>query len=180
MKTQMSQERNRLQCSLFRRTGTCFAIASTTVSIFLLAGGSALCQYWPNRYQTPFFSDGGECSDQRFKDAELSAYRALVEERAAAAEVYKNEVSGIEEDYKRRKLKNNDNYQKQLSLCGNNTNCTLKAKADYDKWIKRAQSVHDGEIYAALGEEKNAVGAAQAKYNAKVNEARQLYCAYTR
>jgi hypothetical protein len=117
----------------------------------------------------------GECSDPRFKEAELAAYKALVQAQTDAANVLKDDIYKIEATYGRDKSKLNDDYQSDLNKCSD-TDCTLKAKKTYDDWIEKAQQYHDDAIYIAQGKEQAAIEAAQAIYYAQVEKARQKYC----
>jgi hypothetical protein len=117
----------------------------------------------------------GECSDPRFKEAELAAYQALVQAQTDAANTLKVQIDLIEATYKKSLSKLNDSYQSTLNTC-TDTSCTLGAKAEYDKWVARAQVYHDDDVYVAQWKEQAAIEAAQVLYYAEVEKARQRFC----
>jgi len=118
----------------------------------------------------------GGCTDQRFQDAELAAYRALLQSRAEAARVLAEEISSIEDRYKLKLSHINRDYLLDLNNCGNNSICTEKAKNDNDKWLGMAQVDHDGALYIAQGKELTANEQAQQNYESAVKEAREKFC----
>lgn len=118
----------------------------------------------------------GGCTDQRFLDAELAAYQALLEARAEAARVLDQEITAIEKAYKDKLSQLNLNYVRELNKCGNNSTCTATAKSDYDKWVGREQVYHDEALYVAQGKELAAKEQAQQDYEAAVTEAREKFC----
>jgi hypothetical protein len=118
----------------------------------------------------------GGCTDQRFLDAEWAAYQKLLQARDEAARVLKREIDNYERIYNRDKAQLNANYVSTLNQCTGNTACSEAAKADYDKWIEKAQIYHDDGIYVAQGDEQRAKERAQQAYEAEVKEAREKYC----
>lgn len=116
-----------------------------------------------------------ECTDERFKEAELEAYRALLQAYENAANVLDQEISRIEAIYRRDTNKNNDDYQRALKGCTDSA-CSLAAKAEYDKWTEKAGNYRDDALYIAQGDEQRAKEAAQEAYNEAVNEAKEKYC----
>jgi hypothetical protein len=117
----------------------------------------------------------GECSDERFEAAEQAAYETLLKERDDAAKVREDLISSGERRYRKDISNANDDYQRILQGC-HDTNCTLKAKETYDKSIESAQTYQNRRIGVAQSEETAALAGAQAKYNAAVEKAKQLYC----
>jgi|SRR5688572_10774911 len=93
----------------------------------------------------------GGCTDERFLDAEWTAYQKLLRAREEAARILKNEIDRLEKIYNSDKAKLNANYVSTLNQCAANTTCSEAAKADYDKRIEKAQIYHDEGIYVAQG-----------------------------
>jgi hypothetical protein len=117
----------------------------------------------------------GECSDKRFKDAELAAYKALVQSMDEAAKVVADKISEMETKYKKSLLNQNDIYQQALNNC-KDTTCTTNAKAKNDATLLEKQRIHDDSIFFWQGQLKTANEAAQDTYNAAVEKARQQFC----
>lgn len=149
------------------------------ILIVLLFAASLACEtLFPNlpKNTVPVAArKDGECSDPRFKEAELAAYQAMLQARAAAADALENEISRIETDYKRNIAQLNDEYQSALQAC-QSADCTLAAKKKYDTSVKSQQIYQEDGIYVAQGQEQAAIEAAQVNYNAEVEEAKRLYC----
>jgi hypothetical protein len=121
----------------------------------------------------------GGCTDERFLDAEWTAYQKLLRAREEAARILKNEIDRLEKIYNSDKAKLNANYVSTLNQCAANTTCSEAAKADYDKRIEKAQIYHDEGIYVAQGNGQAAKEQAQQDYEAAVKEAREKYCRKT-
>jgi hypothetical protein len=117
----------------------------------------------------------GECTDPRFKKAELEAYNAMFQARAAAAETLEKEISRIEDAYKQKLLTLNDQYQSALNQC-KDSSCTQAAEKKYKTDIQAQQIYHDDGIYVAQGNEQTAIQQAQDKYNEAVDQARREFC----
>lgn len=117
----------------------------------------------------------GECSDPRFKEAELAAYRALLQARTDAANRLTRQISNLEAARKKLLSKYNDDYQSDLNKCGD-TSCTLAAKDKYDKSVAGGLRLFDQNIQLVQEQEQRANAAAQELYNAAVEKARQQFC----
>jgi hypothetical protein len=117
----------------------------------------------------------GECSDPRFKEAELEAFQAMLEARAAATDAFERRITEIEQEYKQLLLKNRSDYNKTLNGC-KDAKCSQDAKTDYDKYIESAQVSQEAQIDIAEDAEQTAIEAAQDAYNEAVEQARQEYC----
>jgi hypothetical protein len=128
-----------------------------TIILLLILGSCVSCggeSDLPPRPPVPdpnVVRNNGGCTDQRFLDAEWEAYQKLLLAREEAARVLKNEIDKYERIYNSDKAKQNANYVTTLNQCASNTSCSEAAKADYDKWIERAQVYHDDGIYVAQG-----------------------------
>jgi hypothetical protein len=117
----------------------------------------------------------GECKDPRFKEAELAAFRTLLQERAAATTAFDKAISTIEEKYKAAQQKKRSDYDKALNACKDAT-CSLNAKTDYDTYVEREQISQEAEIQIAEDAEQTAIEQAQEKYNKAVDQARRQFC----
>ena len=117
----------------------------------------------------------GECTDQRFKDAELAAFQTMLQERKAATDAFDQQITEIEKNYKERLLKQRTDYNNALNSC-KDAACSAGAKADYDTYVTREQVDHEAKIQIAEDAEQTAIEQAQDNYNAAVEEARRKYC----
>lgn len=117
----------------------------------------------------------GECTDPRFKEAELEAFQTLLQERDAATNAFEQQLTEIEKNYKERLLKLRTDYNNTLNAC-KDAACSTGAKADYDKYIAREQVDHEAKIEIAEDAEQTAIEQAQDKYNEAVDEARKKFC----
>jgi len=117
----------------------------------------------------------GECTDQRFKDAELAAYQTLVQEMKAATEVFNQKITQIEAEYKDRLYTQRSNYNKTLSACKDAT-CSEGAKQDYDRYVALTQVDEEAQRQIAEDAEQTAIEQAQINYNKAVNDAMGELC----
>ena len=117
----------------------------------------------------------GECTDQRFKDAELAAFQNMVQEMKAATEAFDQKITKIEAEYKDRLYTQRSNYNKTLNAC-KDAACSEGAKQDYDRYVALTQVDEEAQRQIAEDEEQTAIEEAQDKYNKAVNEARQEFC----
>jgi hypothetical protein len=145
------------------------------ILLAVLVLGAAACSMRPNNPDPSLPRRSGECTDPRFKEAELEAFQTMLQERDAATKAFDNEIGRIEQVYKEALLKKRSDYNKALNQCKDAT-CTANAKADYDRYIEREQISHEAQIQIAEDNEQLAIEQAQDKYNQAVNEAREKYC----
>jgi hypothetical protein len=117
----------------------------------------------------------GECSDPRFKKAELAAFQTLLQDRAAATDAFNQAITRIEAKYKARLLKLRTDYNKALNQC-KDTACSQNAKSSYDGYVTREQVSHEGAIDEQEDREQRLIAEAQDEYNKAVEQARQKYC----
>ena len=117
----------------------------------------------------------GECTDQRFKDAELAAYQTMLQERAAATEAFDKKITEIENAYNTKKLDIRATYDKALNAC-TDAGCSEAAKKKYDSDIEVEQIDQGEKRIIAEDVEQTAIEQAQDNYNAAVDDARQKYC----
>jgi hypothetical protein len=145
------------------------------ILIAVLVLGGAACSTRPNNPDPSVPRRTNECTDPRFKAAELEAYRALLQAYEDAAKVLEQEIDRIQAIYRRDINKYNDDYQSALKGCKDSA-CSLAAKAEYDKWTVKAGDWRDDSLYIAQGKEQQAKEAAQQAYHDAVNEAKEKFC----
>jgi hypothetical protein len=145
------------------------------VALILAAFACSLLPQEPEIEQPPVTRRDGECSDERFEDAEQAAFEALLRDREAAATTREDLISNGERLYRNELSTANDNYQRALNGCSD-PNCTQTAMQNYNGVVQDAQRFQNRRIELARAGEAAALAQAQAKYNAAVDQARQLYC----
>jgi len=123
----------------------------------------------------PVIRKDGECTDPRFKAAELAAYQALVKARADIANKLTNAITELEQTYQDDLNKQRDDYQTTLNACKDD-HCTLGAKEDYDRFVGIAKGVHDGSLSNLEAKEAKAINRVQSVYDDAVENAREQFC----
>lgn len=151
---------------------------STKISVLILVIAILACTpgtNLPDNTDAGVSRRTGECTDPRFKEAELAAFQTLLQERDAATKAFEQQLTEIEKNYKERLLKQRTDYNNALNVC-KDAACSAGAKADYDKYIAREQVDHEAKIEIAEDAEQTAIEQAQDRYNEAVDRARREFC----
>ena len=113
----------------------------------------------------------GASPDQKYKDAELQAYREMIREQADAARNLDKQIDAIEKDYKTKKDNENDLHGDKLNGCKNDPVCTKGVDTDHKEDIDKIQKDHDQALKAARDAEAKEKQKAKEKYDEKVKKA---------
>ena len=104
-----------------------------TIFLLLLLGLSISCGQGSeipddNPDDAALFRKNNGCSKEKYKEAELAAYQALLKARAEGARIRSEKISQVEKLYKADKDNADLKYQNDLNQCGSNSDCPQTAK----------------------------------------------------